>query len=212
LAENFSAFNESAGKLKISKLSGEKVQKKIIAIAFAMLILVLSGCTQQGNPNNNGNLNNQGNGNGGGTVDLSKIVETGDKIKVEYKGTFENDEEFDSSAKFGEPLGFTAGKGEMIKGFDNAVIGMRLNDEKTITIKPENAYGLRDESKIIEIQKDKISDFNSLKIGMTVQSPQAGNGTIIQIKSNSAIIDFNPPMAGKTLVFWIKIASIEKAK
>lgn len=178
--------------------------KKTILIASAIIILALAlaGCAQQASQGNND----------GGTVDLSKIVETGDKVKVEYKGTFENGEEFDSSAKFGEPLEFTAGKGEMIKGFDNAVIGMRLNDEKTITLKPEEAYGSRDESKVIEIPKSSIADSNNLKVGMTLQSSQAGIGTIIQIKSDSVIIDFNHPMAGKTLIFWIKIVSIEKAK
>ncbi|MDD5163871.1 MAG: peptidylprolyl isomerase [Candidatus ainarchaeum sp.] len=178
--------------------------KKIFPVLLAIIILglALAGCAQQASQDNNG----------GGTVDLSKIVETGDKIKVEYKGTFENGEEFDSSAKFGEPLEFTAGKGEMIKGFDSAVIGMRLNDEKTITLKPEDAYGARDESKIIEIPKSSIADSNNLKVGMTLQSPQAGIGTIIQIKTDSVIIDFNHPMAGKTLVFWIKVVEITKAK
>lgn len=181
--------------------------KKIVLIALAFLIIALAGCSQPGNIDNNSNNSNKG-----GTVDLSKIVEKGDKIKVEYRGTLSDGTEFDSSAKFGSPLEFEAGAGRMIKGFDAAVIGMRLNDEKTITLKPEEAYGLRDEQKVVEIPKEKIGDFNKLKIGMTVSSSQAGNGTVAEIKKDSAIIDFNPPMAGKTLTFWIKIVSIEKKK
>ncbi|MDD5148493.1 MAG: peptidylprolyl isomerase [Candidatus ainarchaeum sp.] len=183
--------------------------KKIFLICLVVLIVVLAGCTQPGSQNNSGSQNNQNNA-GGGTVDLAKIVEKGDKIEVEYKGTLEDGREFDSSAKFGRPLGFEAGACRMIKGFDAAVLGMRLNDEKTITLKPADAYGQRDESKVIEVPKENIADFNRLKVGMTLSSPEAGDGTVAEIKSDSVIIDFNPPMAGKTLTFWIKIVSIEK--
>ena len=184
--------------------------KKILVIFAIALVIALAGCAQQANPAKD---NNQDNGNnGGGTVDLSKIVESGDTIKVEYKGTLTDGTEFDSSEKFGEPLAFEAGAGQMIKGFDAAVIGMRLNDEKTITLQPEEAYGPRDNGKIIEVSRENMADFNSLKVGMTVSSPEAGNGTIIELKKDSAKIDFNHPMAGKTLIFWIKVVEITKKK
>lgn len=177
-----------------------------ISIFLILAILIIaSGCVQ--NQPNSGN--NSGDGN---LVDNSKIVAKGDTIKVEYKGTLENGEEFDSTAKQGgNPLEFEAGAGQMIKGFDSAVIGMRLNQEKTITLKPEEAYGLVDEKRIIEIKKENIADFDSLKVGMAVSSPEAGTGIVTQIKGDTAIIDFNHPLAGKTLIFWIKIVGIEKA-
>ncbi|MFH1664186.1 MAG: FKBP-type peptidyl-prolyl cis-trans isomerase [archaeon] len=76
-----------------------------------------------------------------GVNEMSKTVEAGDTIKVEYIGSFPDTKEvFDQSN--GNPLEFTAGAGQMIKGFDKAVIGMKLNEEKTVLIPPEEAYGL----------------------------------------------------------------------
>ena len=68
------------------------------------------------------------------------IVKKGDKVQVHYTGTFEDGTEFDSS-KGKDPLEFTAGAGQMIKGFDDAVIGMEVGEEKEIKIPPEEAYG-----------------------------------------------------------------------
>ena len=67
-------------------------------------------------------------------------VKQGDKVKVHYTGTLEDGTEFDSS-EGKDPLEFTAGAGQMIKGFDEAVIGMEVNEEKEIKIPPEQAYG-----------------------------------------------------------------------
>ncbi len=74
-------------------------------------------------------------------VDNLKSVEKGDTVKVEYIGSFPDGEVFDKSEGRG-PLEFTAGAGQMIKGFDAAVIGMKVGEEKTVTIPPEDAYGV----------------------------------------------------------------------
>ena len=171
----------------------KKIFPAILFIAIVSIIF-LGGCVQD-NPNPN---------------DLSKTVEVGDTIKVEYRGTLADGSVFDSSARIGKPLEFAAGKGQMIKGFDNAVLGMDLNEEKNISIKPEEAYGNPDPSLILQVSKEKIADFNKLTVGMTVSSPQAGNGVVKSIDANFATIDFNPSLAGKTLNFWIKVVSIVK--
>ena len=129
---------------------------------------------------------------------------------MEYRKALSDRSFFDSSARIGKPLEFAAGKGQMIKGFDNAVLGMDLNEEKNISIKPEEAYGNPDPSLILQVSKEKIADFNKLTVGMTVSSPQAGNGVVKSIDANFATIDFNPSLAGKTLNFWIKVVSITK--
>jgi hypothetical protein len=76
---------------------------------------------------------------------LTSGVKTGDTVKVEYTGRFEDGEVFDSS-EGREPLEFVAGAGQLIQGFDEAVVGMELGEEKTVTIPPEKAYGLANES------------------------------------------------------------------
>ena len=67
-------------------------------------------------------------------------VKKGDTIKVDYTGTFENGEVFDTS-EGKQPLELKAGAGQVIKGFDAAVIGMEVGEEKEVTLQPEEAYG-----------------------------------------------------------------------
>ncbi len=174
----------------------------ILSIAFA-------GCVQPPAEDVN---SDSGTDTPNGVDVLMDTVEAGDNIKVEYRGELENGEVFDASERRGQPLAFAAGAGQMIKGFDEAVIGMRLNQEKTVTIPAEKAYGLHDEKRVAELSKESFADFwDSLVVGMVVSSPEAGNGKVLELKENSAIIDFNHNLAGKTLVFWIKVVEISKS-
>lgn len=131
-------------------------------------------------------------------------VANGDRIVVDYTGMFENGTIFDSSAGR-EPLEFDAGEGQMIRGFDDAVIGMRLNEEKTVTIKPEDAYGVYDAKKITEFPVSRVP--NNTKVGDTLYSGPLPV-RVVAINSTNVTIDMNHPLAGKTLVFRIKIVKI----
>ncbi len=174
-------------------------KKNFSAFTLVTLLVLLSGCTQ---PNNE----NQGNGSGTET----ETVATGDKIAVEYRGTLKDGTQFDSS-EGRAPLEFTAGAGQMIKGFDAAVIGMALNEEKTVTLQPSEAYGEVDRSKVVEIPKSQITDFEDLKVGMSVTSSEGVNGIVEELKDDAVVINFNHGLAGKPLTFWIKVVKIEKA-
>ncbi|MCX6799347.1 MAG: peptidylprolyl isomerase [Candidatus Diapherotrites archaeon] len=173
------------------------------AFAALLLALLLSGCTQPG----------QG-GNGGG--DMSNVVVAGDTVNVDYKGTLQDGAVFDSSLDRGEPYTFVVGATQWpdkaIDGFDEAVRGMKLNEEKTVTIPPEKAYGAYDEKKIVEIPKSNFSEPEKLVVGMPVGVPGGGpQGEIKEIKDSTVVVDFNHKYAGKTLTFWIKVVKIEKA-
>src|SRR3989304_8097449 len=93
------------------------------------------------------------------------VVAKGDTVSVEYTGALENGTVFDSSVGRA-PLKFTAGTGQMIKGFDDAVIGMKEGEEKTISLKPEEAYGMPDPKNIIEVLKENLP--NGTKAGDTL--------------------------------------------
>lgn len=134
-------------------------------------------------------------------------VEKGDQIAVDYTGKLEDGTMFDTSIGRA-PLEFEAGAGEMIKGFDDGVIGMKLNETKTITIKPEDAYGAYDVNAVIEVTLASIP--NGTKAGDTLYA--AGRPVkVLEIRNETAIIDTNHPLAGKTLIFEIKVVRIEKA-
>lgn len=141
-------------------------------------------------------------------------VKKGSKVKVEYEGKFENGEVFDSSNKTGEqrPLEFVAGEGHVIPGFDKAVIGMNENEEKSIEINPDEAYGeVRDDLKH-EVPKSALPKEQEPKKGMMLimTNPQGQQipALIDEVKDDSIILNLNHPLAGKKLLFKIKVVGI----
>ena len=144
-----------------------------------------------------------------------KSVQKNDKIKVEYTGTFDDGTVFDKSQE-GQPLEFTVGKGEMIPGFDKAVEGMKLNEEKKFTLKPEEAYGNRDETKVQEFPRNtfppNINPVEGMTVALQDQNGRQIPARIISVTDKSVIIDLNNPMAGKNLTFTIKVVDIQRAQ
>ncbi len=183
------------------------MKKIVLLIVFG---LILFGCIQsnekkQVNDSNQFDLNNLGG------IDLSSTVEKGDTIKVEYIGKFpDSGEVFDKSEGRG-PLEFVAGAGQMIKGFDKAVLGMKLNQEKTVVIPPEEAYGTADSGQKTEIPLSQIDGGENIEVGTVLYTPQGMEGKVIEINEGIAVVEFIHPMAGKTLEFWIKVVEITKA-
>jgi len=138
----------------------------------------------------------------------------GDNVKVHYKGTLTSGEQFDSS-EGREPLTFTVGAGQMIKGFDEAIPGMSVGEKKTINISPENAYGEKNNEAIIEFPKENIPEGMKLEPGMKLQlQNQQGQPipvTVTEIKDDVVVLDANHELAGKELVFDIELVDIKPA-
>ncbi len=138
-------------------------------------------------------------------------VKEGDVVKVHYTGKLSNGEQFDSSVGR-EPLEFTVGAGQMIKGFDAAMPGMNLGEKKTINIAPEDAYGPRSEEAIIEFPKENVPADMNLEPGMPLTlSNQAGQPVpvvVVEVKEEVIILDANHFLAGQELVFDIELVEI----
>jgi|TARA_B100002003_G_C14137823_1_gene547285 FKBP-type peptidyl-prolyl cis-trans isomerase 2 len=139
------------------------------------------------------------------------VVKKGDKIKVDYTGSLEDGKVFDSSEKHGQPLEFVAGEGVVVKGFDAAVIGMDVGEEKTVTLKPEDAYGESNPQAIQKVPKDKFpaEAKEGMMIGVPLANGQQIPARITKIGRTEVTLDMNHLLCGKTLVFKIKIVSIE---
>lgn len=133
-------------------------------------------------------------------------VKNGDKIKVMYTGYLEDGSVFDSN-EGKEALSFEVGTGQIIKGFENAVIGMKIGESKSIIIKPEEAYGERHEEMVVKIPKTQFQG-EEIKEGMMVSSSNGMQATVVSVNEEDVTLDFNFPLAGKTLKFDIKIAAI----
>lgn len=148
----------------------------------------------------------------GETKMAKTIVAKGDAIKVDYEGSLKDGSVFDSSKK-GSPLVFTVGAGQMIKGFDAGVVGMKLNEEKTINIKAAEAYGERDEKMIQKVPKDffpkEYKVVKGEKVMLRHQNGQPLQALIKEIVADGVLLDFNHPLAGKELIFKVKVVSIE---
>ena len=138
-------------------------------------------------------------------------VKEGDVVKIHYTGKLTNGEQFDSSVGR-EPLEFTVGAGQMIKGFDAAMPGMNLGEKKTINIVPEDAYGPRSEEAIIEFPKTNVPADMKLEPGMPLTlSNQAGQPVpviVVEVKEEIVVLDANHFLAGQELVFDIELVEI----
>jgi len=138
-------------------------------------------------------------------------IKKGSKVKVDYEGTFDDGEVFDSS-KHGDhshPLEFTAGEGQVIKGFDDAVIGMEKDQEKKIKIKPAEAYGDVNPQLMQKIPRDKIAPDQKVEVGMMVgigtPDGQQFPAKVAEVTDSEITLDLNHPLAGKNLNFKIKV-------
>ena len=145
---------------------------------------------------------------------VKMAIKKGDKIKVDYTGTLEDGTVFDSTTHgdHSHPLEFEVGAGQLIKGFDAAVVGMKVGEEKDITLKPSEAYGEPKPELVREIPRDQFPKEPEPKAGMNLVM-QAPNGMKMPIKiagvtDTTVKVDLNPPLAGKTLKFKIKIIEI----
>jgi peptidylprolyl isomerase len=138
-------------------------------------------------------------------------VKEGDVVKVHYTGKLVNGEQFDSSAGR-EPLEFTVGAGQMIKGFDAAMPGMNVGEKKTINITPEEGYGEKSEDAIIEFPKENVPADMKLEPGMPLTlSNQQGQPVpviVVEVKDDVIILDANHFLAGQELVFDIELVEI----
>ena len=141
-----------------------------------------------------------------------KTVQKGTTIKVEYEGTLDDGTVFDSTKKNGTPLEFEVGSGKLIKGFDNAVIGMKEGEEKSFTLPPDKAYGQYNSELVRELPKDCFPTEQELKPGMVflmqMKDGQQIPFRVTKITEETITVDLNPPLAGKNLNFKIKVVSI----
>jgi FKBP-type peptidyl-prolyl cis-trans isomerase 2 len=142
-------------------------------------------------------------------------VKKGDKIKVHYHGKLTNGETFDSS-NGKQPLAFEVGTNQVIKGFEEGVMGMVVGDKKTINIPYNEAYGARNPEMVIEMPKDRFPEGMEIEIGMPLMmKDNQGNEfqvVIAEVKDDVVLLDANHPLAGQDLVFDLELMEIEGNK
>ncbi len=144
-----------------------------------------------------------------------KQAETGDTVRVHYTGRLQDGSIFDTS-EGDEPLEFTLGQGQLIPGFEDAIIGMQVGDNKTVTIPVDEAYGPFREDLVLEVSRDELPDDVEPEAGMQLQSSQPDGSVIIftitEVSDTTVKVDGNHPLAGQVLTFDIELVEILKSQ
>ena len=139
-------------------------------------------------------------------------AKSGDTVKIHYTGTLDDGTQFDSSAGR-DPLQFEVGSGEVIPGFDKAVEGMAVGDNKSVRIEAEEAYGPRHDQLVQEVDRSLLPDDLDPQEGMALQS-SSPDGQVTQfmvtaVSDDTITVDANHPLAGQALSFDIELVDIK---
>jgi len=148
--------------------------------------------------------------------DSDKEVVKGDRVEIHYVGTLESDgTQFDSSRERGTPLPFTVGQGQMIKGFDDGVLGMKIGENKTLVLPPEMAYGDVSPENVLRVPKKDVVDAigeADCVIGAKLMVGQGMPATITEITEEEIALDANHPLAGQTLKFEVELMDLQRTE
>ncbi len=142
-------------------------------------------------------------------------VQTGQFVSVHYKGTLENGDVFDTS-EGRHPLEVQIGAGQIIAGFEKALMDMSLNEKKVFTLDPNEAYGQKDESLSHSFDRADIPAEMNIEVGQTValSSPEGQQvpAQVIEADDKKVVVDLNHPLAGETLTFDIEVVGISSTQ
>lgn len=137
------------------------------------------------------------------------MIQQGSTVKVHYTGRFTNGDVFDTSSGK-DPLNFQIGAGQIITGFENALIGRNIGEMLTVNIKPEEAYGPLREELIVKVPLDRMP--GPVEIGQSLQAISDDNQPVqvivTSVNEDHVVVDGNHPLAGEELVFDIEIVEV----
>lgn len=141
-------------------------------------------------------------------------VKEKDTVTVLYDGMLEDGTVFESSAETG-PLSFEIGSGSVLPAFEAAVLGMKINETRSISLAADEAYGPRREELIITVPREKFGEIE-LGPGSVVAMPLEREGqthkvpaTVVAADELNVTVDFNHPLAGMTITYKITLQSID---
>tara|TARA_Y100001936_G_scaffold96647_1_gene94964 strand:- start:29739 stop:30221 length:483 start_codon:yes stop_codon:yes gene_type:complete len=143
---------------------------------------------------------------------MTNKIEQNTIASVHYTGTFIDGEIFDSS-EGRAPLSFEVGKGQMISGFEQEMLGAEIGEKREFTLTPDRAYGERDEDAIQKVPRSQFPEEMAIEVGM-VLGAQSEMGpiqfSVASVEDDSVTVDFNHQMAGKTLNFSVEVVDVRQ--
>jgi FKBP-type peptidyl-prolyl cis-trans isomerase 2 len=140
------------------------------------------------------------------------MAKSGQKVKAHYRGTLDDGTVFDDSYKRGEPIEFVVGVGQMIPGFDAAILEMEPGERKTVRIPAADAYGERQEEAVQSVPTQYIPNAEKLPIGEYIHMPLEGGRMarckVVKVENGEATFDLNHELAGQDLTFEIELVQV----
>lgn len=140
-----------------------------------------------------------------------KTIESGSVVEVHYTGTLSNGDVFDSS-QGREPLKVTIGQGQLINGFEDSLKGMALNEKKTFTLAPEEAYGQRSDEAMRQFPRKELPPDMEVQEGqmlaLSTSDGQQIPARVAELNDESITLDLNHPLAGQSLTFEVEVVAI----
>ena len=135
----------------------------------------------------------------------------GDKVSVKFTGKLPDGTVFDTTDGR-DPMQFTIGAGQVIAGFNDAIVGMKPGDEKTVDLTPDQAYGERDPEIVESVPRSAIPPEIELIEGLVLEATQKDGQkfgfSVVEFNDESVTLDANHPLAGETLKFSIELLEI----
>ena len=142
-----------------------------------------------------------------------QTIQKGSVVQIDY--TLKVDGTVVDTSIGKKPLMFIEGSGQIIPGLDSALMGLKAGDKKSVVVSPENGYGVVNPKAFVKVPKTSFKDIASLKVGSSVGGSQNGRhfqAVVSSIGKKHITLDFNPPLAGKTLNFDVTVVSVAAGK
>jgi FKBP-type peptidyl-prolyl cis-trans isomerase SlyD len=140
----------------------------------------------------------------------SKVIENGSTVSIEYTLTIDDGREVDTNVG-DEPLVYTAGAEQILPALDNALMGMAAGDSKSVTLEPQQGYGAVDPSLMLEVELARLPEDARVEGTPLVASDDQGRQVRVrvhEIRDETAVLDYNHPLAGETLRFDVKVIDV----
>jgi len=140
-------------------------------------------------------------------------AQEGDTVTITFQGLLDDGSVFDASDD-NDPLSFVLGENEVLPGLELAVVGMEVGDQKTVTVPPEQGYGVHQKKLIEVVDIDALPKGLTLAVGDRLEVT-AADGTVFQMEimtrdEQTVTLDANHPLAGRTLILQIEVVSIDR--
>lgn len=145
---------------------------------------------------------------------MGRKAKSGDTVRVHYTGTLDDGTVFDSS-RDGDPLEFVLGEGQVIEGFDEALLGMSEGESREVELPPDKAYGERSDELVISVDRDELPEDLDPEVGQTLAVDTGDEeemaAWVAEVGEEAITVDLNHPLAGRTLAFEVELVELPES-